>query len=350
MTFGHSKHQEKFARYYGVEDYADQWIRSAVNGTETEFVRGNADFVYYDVRSREDVMLAAPKVLNVWMYVVRMMEYAVARCGVPCGREGADRCDDVPVRAWDQAVGFYAGSLEGPDGEGNGVLLYDLADTMCINFKTCMENGNHDHGTSSVNLRVMDLFGRGQLAVLRRECSKANDVKDHIVRLMSIPLIQATLYSSHIRNFTNSFEEVKGATYAASILPIVHDCNQDDAFAIYSNLGLGQSDSTVDTMAVKQAFENNFACMGVTCEDIGGVWEGKYYGQYSLPCNFPGQSDDNNLLLVAVIVGFVLVPCMLLGAFLSCRKKFRAVTNVPIYEDSNEADLAESPMATIILD
>jgi hypothetical protein len=80
------------------------------------------------------------------------------------------------------------------------------------------------------------------------------------------------------------------------------------------------------------------------------VWEGKYYGQYSLPCNFPGQSDDNNLLLVAVIVGFVLVPCMLLGAFLSCRKKFRAVTNVPIYEDSNEADLAESPMATIILD
>jgi hypothetical protein len=41
--------------------------------------------------------------------------------------------------AWDEAVAYYVGSLEGTDGKGDGVLLYDLADKQCINFRTCGE-------------------------------------------------------------------------------------------------------------------------------------------------------------------------------------------------------------------
>ena len=352
MEMTDSKHQAKFIEYYGSQYYADQWIQAAVNGTRTDFLQGNADFSAYDATTRKDVMLAAPKVLNLWMYVVQMMEYAVIRCNFPCGQESGDRCDDIPVRAWDQSVGFYSGSLEGPDGAGEGVLLYDLADTMCEKFKTCSVRGDHDQGTSSVNFRIIDLFGEGQLALLRRECVKANDIKDQIVKLMTIPLIQASLLSSHVRNFTVSFEEAKGATYASSILPIVNDCSRDDAGVIFSNLGLGQANATVDTLAVKDAFEKNYACMGVTCKDIGGVWEGSYYGQYSFPCNHQVESDTSStLILVAVILGFVLIPCLLLGVFLCCWRKSCATNKEPIYEDSYEAEIAaDNRMATINLD
>ena len=153
-------------------------------------------------------------------------------------------------------------------------------------------------------------------------------------------------------SFTNNFEEVKSATYAASILPIVHDCNQDDASQIYSNLGLGQSQGTVDVLSVKHALEKNYGCMGITCADIGGVWEGKYYGHYSQPCTFDQQQSggNNTLLLVGVIVGFVLVPCFCCIVILCLRKRCRSRSsgsNGPVfYEDSVE----DTNMATVNLD
>ena len=363
MSFGSSKHCDKFASYYGGHDYGNTWIEAALLGKDTELANGNADFSKYDSSVRKEVLLAGPKVMNVWMYVIRMMEYAVNRCSFPCGQAGGDRCDVIPVQAWDQAFAFYAGDLEGPNGDGHGVFLYDLANKMCQEFKTCTAAGNEESGTASVNLRVVDLFSQGQLSLLKRECDVAEKVKDDIVNLMTVPLIQSALQSAHHRNFTKSFEEVKGATYAASILPIIHHCNPDDAETIYSNLGLGQSNQTIETLAVKQAFERNYDCLGVTCEDIGGVWEGKYYGQYSTPCNYRPPKTSNNTdstgaLMVVVIVCFLLIPMMLGGFFIYHRKKIHKLTteNAAAVYDEDSADgtvhagIPERALATVNLD
>jgi hypothetical protein len=349
MTFGHSKHFEKFEIYYGTTDYADAWIEAALNGTATDFSLGNANFTTFDALLRKDVMVTAPKVLNLWMYVVRMMEFATVRCDLPCGQQSGDRCDDFPVRAWDQSVAFYTGSLEGIDGQGKGIFLYDLADSMCQTFKTCSEEGNTETGISSVNVRIMNLFQEGQLTVLRRECAQASAIKDQIVTLMTIPLIQASLYSAHVRNFTTSFEEVKSATYAAAVLPIVNECSNSDAETIFSNLGLGQANTSLDTLAVKNAFEKNYDCMGLTCQDIGGVWEGKYYGQYSFPCNY----DDSGMTFgigILVVLCFILIPCILFGLFLFYRKKSRQSTLRNSSFQHGDIPSTALPVATANLD
>ena len=38
---------EKFFKYYGVEDYANQWILAALNKGPTNFAKGDADFGSY---------------------------------------------------------------------------------------------------------------------------------------------------------------------------------------------------------------------------------------------------------------------------------------------------------------
>jgi hypothetical protein len=325
MSFGSSKHFDKFSQYYGANDYADRWIQAALSGQVTDFVKGKTDFSAYKHKSRKNVLFVAPKVLNIWMYVVRMMEYAVARCELPCGTlGGSERCDDIPVRAWDQAVAFYSGSLEGTDGDRDGLFLYDLADKMCKQFKTCSANGNLDEGTSSVNLRVMDMFSKGQIGLLKRQCDVVGSIRDQIVNLMTIPLIQASLYSAHVRNFTRTFEEIEGATYSASILPIVHHCNRHDARTIFVNLGLNHSHQIVDAVVVKKAFEHNYDCMGVTCEDIGGVWEGDYYGDYSAPCNLRVEESNQKPVRIGIFVAlcFILVPATFAG-LLICQRRSR---------------------------
>ncbi|KAG7338804.1 hypothetical protein IV203_026278 [Nitzschia inconspicua] len=354
MSFGHSKHFEKFEIYYGIADYADSWIEAALDGTATAFSKGNADFSAFDAEQRNNIMLTAPKILNLWMYVVRMMEYATVQCNFPCGHVSGERCDDIPVRAWDQSVAFYTGSLKGVDGNGKGVLLYDLADDMCEIFKTCSGSGDSETGTSSVNFRIMNLYQDGQLALLRRECSRASAIKEQIVNLMTIPLIQGALYSAHVRNFTTDFEEIESATFAASVLPIVSECSRRDAETIFTNLGLGQANQTVDTLSIKQAFENNYACMGITCEDIGGVWEGRYYGQYSFPCNYDDGALSGIDLRLVVILGFILVPCIFVSVFLVYRKRSRQSRDWFCYDDDSDDDMTddipENVLGTVNLD
>ena len=39
---------DKFYKYYGEYDYANQWVLAAFNGERTQFAKGNADFRSYD--------------------------------------------------------------------------------------------------------------------------------------------------------------------------------------------------------------------------------------------------------------------------------------------------------------
>jgi hypothetical protein len=125
---------------------------------------------------------------------------------------------------------------------------------------------------------------------------------------------------------------------------------------------LGQSNHTVETLAVKQAFERNYGCLGVSCEDIGGVWEGKYYGQYSTPCNYhPPKASNNNdftgALMVVVIVCFLLIPMILFGFFIYHRKKIHTLTRenaAAVYDEDSAGDarhgIPERALATVSLD
>jgi hypothetical protein len=249
--------------------------------------------------------------MNIWMYVVRMMEHALDQCALDCGQ----RCDDTPVRAWDQAVAFYTGSLEGETGIGEGILLFDLADRMCVLFRTCGDDATLDVGTSYVNNKVIQEFTKGQGNIMKRECDSARASKERIVQLMTIPLIQSTLGMAYMREFYPrttedevASDEVRGAVFAATVLPIVDHCNQRDATNIYNNMQ-GKEEAAVDFTAVKTAFEHSYSCMSIKCNEVGGIWNRTDgYAQFAAPCaadEVETRNGGDPGMVVLVVLGVV---------------------------------------------
>lgn len=99
------------------------------------------------------------------------------------------------MHAWDEGWAFYAGSLEGEDGSGAGYMLHALADKRCINFGTCTgdDDGDDIAGTSAVNEEMLELFKQGLGKLQSSDCNGADSIKDKIVDLMTVPLMQGVL-------------------------------------------------------------------------------------------------------------------------------------------------------------
>merc|ERR1711935_1131230 len=78
-------------------------------------------------------------------------------------------------------------------------------------------------------------------------------------------------------------------------LPIVYACNKDDAGIIYDNMKVGAA--TTDFAAVKQAFENNYKCMGIKCEQVGALIDtstGTYYTDTKVCENSVDEEDEED--------------------------------------------------------
>ncbi|CAN0425980.1 unnamed protein product, partial [Scytosiphon promiscuus] len=137
------------------------------------------------------------------MYVIHELEDAVNDCKA-AGVRRADRnahyldANNANVLAWDEGWAFYTGSLEGTDVGGTpdeGQMLYALAEKRCENFKTCSgDNDDNDlTGTSAVNNDILALWQTGQGHIQNFDCTLAEAVKDDIVTLMTVPLVQGVL-------------------------------------------------------------------------------------------------------------------------------------------------------------
>lgn len=215
--------------------------------------------------------------MTIFMYVIRELEDALDDCERGCDR---DECNDDAVHALDEAVAFYSGSLLITDKPSDGVLLWSLAQKRCTNYNTCQ-------GTvASVNEEIFVNFKRMQDQLLKKECAAARVTKERIVDLMFVPPIQGTLryaYQIGEQSNTASKNDAEGAIFAAAVLPRIHACNAQDARLIADNMRLGPN--TVDFLAVKRAFEKNYACMRITCADVGGLTDGANYFPKAQPCS-----------------------------------------------------------------
>jgi hypothetical protein len=297
---------EKFYNYYGSHSYADDWVLAAFAGTSTSFQNGNADFSAYDREGKTEAIKKGTAYMHVWMYTIREMEDAMDDCEQGCTLAN---CNDDPVHAWDEAVAFYTGSLEGVDGSGSGKFLHELADKRCANFQTCGEFANEIDGTSHVNINIFSEFKLGQNKLLRGECSAAREQKEKIETMMAIPLIQGALRYAYITDNDNTAgekAEAEGASFAAAVLPLVHYCSAEAAKTIYDNLKVGQGLSA-NFASVKSAFESTYQCLGVRCEDVGGLYDtstGTYYTGAE-PCGSTSSSSANVGLIVGLSVGGV---------------------------------------------
>jgi hypothetical protein len=204
------------------------------------------------------------------------MEVAITSC----------QSSSSSVLSWDNAYAIYAGSLEGVDGSGSGNMLYNLADIRCPGFKTCGVNSNESNGTSFINIKILQLFSEGQSALLKEDCATAEARKFEIEKMMPIPPMQGLLRYSWLLDYqspTGDKAASEGLSFASAILPFVHSCSEGDAAIIANAMKLG---GRVSFLAVKGALERNYACLGITCKQVGGVVDSvnNTYREYADPC------------------------------------------------------------------
>ena len=212
----------------------------------------------------------------------------------------------ISVHAWDEGVAFYTGSLEGTayGGSDAGKLLYRLAEKRCKNFGTCSVRAQGPtSGTSQVNSKLSALFASGRNLLQQGNCSAVRPVVDQIVSLMTVPLVQGALRyaykNSGVAQGASAKNAAEGATFAAAVLPLVHACSPESAVTISANLKFGlfpDGGTRLNTAryskagAVKAAFEDVYACLGITCDMVGQLVDGGSASEYANIGNCPFQS------------------------------------------------------------
>ena len=68
----------------------------------------------------------------------------------------------------------------------------------------------------------------------------------------------------------------EGATYAAALLPLLHYCDSSSgrnaAAIVAEQMALGSA--STNFVKVKNAVEQSYQCLGITCVEVGGLWDG----------------------------------------------------------------------------
>lgn len=275
---------DKYQKWFGDYDYGDKWVTAALTGGRYEFNGKVADFSDYGIVGRKESIKKGTVFLSIYMYVIREFEDAIDDCKLNCAK-----CNDDAVHAWDEGVAFYSGSLEGLDGAGSGKLLHQLADKRCVNYGTCGVTGDELSGMSMINKELFKLFNQGKPMLLAGgQCDDVNEIVRKIEALMAVPLIQGALRYAYKVDKLNGGEKenAEGAIFAAAVLPRVAACNPQDAMTIWNNMKVEKGSYTTSYATVKTAFENNYECMGITCDHIGGLIDdadNKYYDE-AVPC------------------------------------------------------------------
>jgi len=305
------KTYQLFYDYYLDYDYADKWVSAAFSGTDMAFTSGKHspnNFATLGAAARIEAVKKGTAYMNVWMFVMSEFEESIAVC--QSQDPGHDHVTNRPsVHAWDEGVAFYTGSLEGTahGGSSAGKLLYRLAEKRCANFGTCGASGTGATGTSQVNTELFKLFATGRNLLQQGYCSAMRPVIVQIVSLMTVPLVQGSLRYAYRNSVEGDMASAKnaaeGATFSAAVLPLVHHCSPEAAATISDNLKFGLFPDGVaveaarysDAGAVKSAFEDVYACLGITCDMVGQLVEGST--AYAAIGNCPFQS--------APMVGYV---------------------------------------------
>ncbi|KAL3920388.1 MAG: hypothetical protein SGILL_003291, partial [Bacillariaceae sp.] len=246
----------KFINFYGVFSYANDLILAAFQQSTTNFVAGNADFSQMSDEGRAEVIQRLTLNLVVWMYAVGKMETGIQKCL-------AQDPTDNGVANWDSAIAFYVGMETNSTG-----LLFGLSDELCPSFETCDEAGR-----SAVNREVLAEFAAGQGKLAKGQCEDVVGVKNRIVSLMTIPLVQGTLYYSYWLRGTQD-ERILGAAYGftAAILPLLNDCDSDGVgiISISTSIPPPIDAGGVDLFPLVKGFiEAQYECLGIKCQDVG---------------------------------------------------------------------------------
>jgi len=310
-----------FEAYYGSEDFCDKWVTAALNGERYTFSEGEHHFGEFvgnidddgECVGREECTKKFLAYVCGYVNIFQYLEQAVQLANSGCVQQ-LDGCQDA-VSAWDKAVAFWAGSLEGSDGNNDGLpgdggsygkSFYALADKRCDDFRTCSATRDTaDRGTpAAINVQLLQLFSKGSRAIYSGDIEQAKITVKELENSSKVPLIQGTLrYAYRLGNGSDKDKEAgEGAAFGGGIFPNLWKCDTKAHQIAFKMLQVGKG-SLVEKgesnfKKLRLAFECNYECLGVTCEEVGALFDGIEFdqegGEFPLPKPLSKQCKYGN--------------------------------------------------------
>lgn len=334
------------------------WGYQIINGSFYGDVIGEIDFGAAGDDFRKEVIQKGIVYLNVYPYVIWEMQDAINDCNAgDVGQNGGS------VHAWDEAVAFYTGSLEGVSQGGRdgldscstdcGQLQFQLAEKRCMNYGTCTADYDDDNyaGYAKANSDIFSLFtqGRDQIlgAVHTEECPDTPATMEKIAGMMLIPFVQGVqryLYKTSVPDTPTAKEAGELFAFASAVLPFIHMADPDAAEMLYNRAWLLDY-TTDDWMKIKHAIEATYPKLGVgagmgvvTCEQVGELSDND--NVYSEACKDSKESKSSSVVprwAWAVIVLLVLLLIITIIYVFIIRRKYTKV--LPLLEANTNGEV-----------
>merc|ERR1712147_205322 len=243
------------------------------------------------------------------------MQDAINDCKAGALSENADS-----VHAWDEAVAFYTGSLEGTTqggdvgltgGYGEGELQFTVAEKRCKNFGTCTADFDStiNNGYSQVNHDIFQLFTRGRDQILSAvssgasACHALTETMNEISGLMLVPFIQGVqryLYKT-AQGTASAKEAGELFAFASAALPFIDAVDPSAAEKLYNRAWKQDFTAESDFKTIKYAVEDTYSLLGV------GAGQGK------VTCSAVGELYDSGNVLSAACIDASLTPTHIAG-------------------------------------
>jgi len=198
-------------------------------------------------------------VLNLWMAIVHVLNLSVDSCKEVYENKISSRVAN-PVEFIDIAAAYWIGVDVTPELNFAGELLYKIADEMSLRF-------NQNSDIASVNKMMIEHLNAMQqtsivCSIEEQATQHLRILKDRIVQIMTIPLIQSLIHSIEIG------DPVMAKMYAASIVPQILSCSPKIAQYFSDNFVWNEYSVDLKEEALANLGEM-FSCLGISCDDVG---------------------------------------------------------------------------------
>ena len=217
------------------------------------------------------------------MNVILTMDKAVQSCEAET---------DKALEYWDDAVAFYRGI--GLNSDDPSSVLENLATVYAKRFGTQSEDEQ-----AQVNKNLQQWFTNGKTAISNSNCGSLQILARNIEQQMIVPLVQGLFYSAYevdVQNNEREVTQIELSTFSAALLPMLHKCSEGNAAAVSQNTLLSE-DVYPSFQVIKGAVERQYSCLGITCEDVGGIKSLSSKLEYvkdGEPCGWTADDDGNN--------------------------------------------------------
>uniref|UniRef100_A0A6T6KQ80 Uncharacterized protein n=1 Tax=Rhodosorus marinus TaxID=101924 RepID=A0A6T6KQ80_9RHOD len=274
--------------------------------------------------TRAEASVKGAQYMCLAMYVIHEMEDAVADCNA-----GDILDNDGGAKAWDETAAFYVGSIVANEAD-DGVLQYGLAQNRRLQFT----------GSMDVNDAVMDLLNEGKQIVdaEARNCGRLESIKDEIIDLVKIPLLQGLIRYAFLADENSSGTSSnlpkargEGNAFARSILPWIAGTDADVGTKIDENfppVGQAVKDGYVSVVESLDSLYGRGFFSSISADDVGTLTAAE--GEES-----PEDSGLSGGAIAGIVIGVLAGVAILIVAALWFMKRRKSKSSYA--KDANAA-------------